>query len=44
MGITGGVWHRQCLVGSVIPVGIALAGIVPVGGDVTWEQRLTGAA
>ena len=34
MGVTGGVGHRQCVVGGVVSVGIALAGIVPVGGDV----------
>ena len=34
VGITGGVGHKWCVVGGIISIGVALAGIVPVGGDV----------
>jgi hypothetical protein len=34
VGITGGVGHRWHVVGAIVSIGIALAGIVPVGADV----------
>jgi hypothetical protein len=33
VGVTGGVGHRRHVVGTVVSIGIALAGIVPVGAD-----------
>jgi hypothetical protein len=33
VGITGGVGHRQHVVGAIVSVVVALAGIVPVGAD-----------
>jgi hypothetical protein len=34
VGITGGVGHRWHVVGTIVSIGVALAGIVPVGADV----------
>jgi hypothetical protein len=34
VGVTGGVGHRWRVVGTVVSVGVALAGVVPVGADV----------
>jgi hypothetical protein len=33
VGIIGGVGHRQHVVGAIVSIGIALAGVVPVGAD-----------